>query len=1144
MKSVKSKIILLSLIAVVAPVVIIVAISLWQKGAASDKVLGELDILKKQSIDQIAEQVWGLCKTSDDLLQKQMDHALSVIKRDVKKSGNITFGPDMATWNVDGDNKTVPKMYFGGRWLGQVTDMNTYVPYVDDIKTLMPGTVSSIFQRINDSGDMLRIASTVPTDASGKKRAMGTLLPGSNEVVQKVLSGESFKGLSDVLGEPHLTAYEPLVDNSGKIVGIIAVALKLDNVMSLRKTITSIVVGQTGYVFIIGGEGNDKGNYIISFDKDHDGLGERDGENIFGAKDADGNEFIKEIVEKAVKMKYEDTVYQRYPWEQDGEKKMKIAAIKYYEPWDWVIGASVYDQDYYQAQETTVGAIMDVIYWSGGAGGVIAIIMIFISLMISGRIANPILKLSEIADELSKGNVGVKVDVQTNDEVGLLADAFRKVTGTLSELISETNTLVQKADEGKLDARADASKFQGGYQELISGINSTLDNIIRPLNMAAEYVDRISKGDIPPQIVDEYRGDFNEIKNNLNQCITALQAMITDAAMLADSAAKGKLDQRADESLHHGDFAKIIGGMNNTLNNVVGPLNMTAEYVDRISKGDIPEKIIEEYQGDYNEIKNNINQLIDNLNNFISDMQEMAGQQAAGELDFNIDEAKFQGAYQQMANGFNSTVNEINGTVNTILMLFKDYGDGNFEQVLPPQAGKRIIANQTADSVRGNLMKVSSEISKLIEGANEGQLETRADSTGLLGEYKDMVEGLNQTLDSILDPIKETADVLQQMAEGNLSVHVTNNYKGDHNTLKDAINQTVDLMPFREAMEVLSAMADGDLTLHMEGDYKGDSLKLKNAINETIDSISHTLLQIQNVVEEVTRGALQVADASTALSQGATEQAASLEEITSSMTEIGSQTKTNAENANQANTLTMSARDGAEKGNSEMGRLNEAMSEITESSKNISKIIKVIDEIAFQTNLLALNAAVEAARAGRHGKGFAVVAEEVRNLAARSATAAKETSELIESSIKTVENGSELAIRTGEALEEIKNGSIKAADIVGEITTSSNEQAQGIAQINEGLTQIDKVTQTNTASAEESASASEELSGQANQLREMIARFKIKGGKNESSAYDKGTSLSSGSSGRALPDSNDDDGDIEQNPDDVINLDSDDFGRY
>ena len=242
-----------------------------------------------------------------------------------------------------------------------------------------------------------------------------------------------------------------------------------------------------------------------------------------------------------------------------------------------------------------------------------------------------------------------------------------------------------------------------------------------------------------------------------------------------------------------------------------------------------------------------------------------------------------------------------------------------------------------------------------------------------------------------------------------------------------------------------------------------------------------------------TRWHRQVTDSSQALSQGATQQATSLEEISSSLIQMASQTRTNAENANQANTLAVQARDAAGKGNKQMQDMITAMAVINEASKNISRIIKVIDEIAFQTNLLALNAAVEAARAGKHGKGFAVVAEEVRSLAARSAKAAKETEALIEGSVEKVTYGSEIANQTAEALDGIGEIIIQVSEIIKEIATASNEQAEGISQINTGLNQIDLVTQQNTALAEESAAAAQELASQAAQLQKMLDHFTLQG---------------------------------------------------
>jgi methyl-accepting chemotaxis protein len=238
--------------------------------------------------------------------------------------------------------------------------------------------------------------------------------------------------------------------------------------------------------------------------------------------------------------------------------------------------------------------------------------------------------------------------------------------------------------------------------------------------------------------------------------------------------------------------------------------------------------------------------------------------------------------------------------------------------------------------------------------------------------------------------------------------------------------------------------------------------------------------------EQVTSASGQVSSASQSLAEGATEQAAGLEETSSSLEEMASMTKQNADNAQQANTLASEARKAADNGTQSMTRMNEAIQEIQKSSDETAKIIKVIDEIAFQTNLLALNAAVEAARAGEAGKGFAVVAEEVRNLAMRSAEAAKNTANMIEESVKNSKNGVDIATEVGKVLEEIVSGIGKTTELVSEIAAASQEQAQGIDQVNTAVAQMDKVTQQNAANAEESASASEELSAQAASMNEVV----------------------------------------------------------
>jgi methyl-accepting chemotaxis protein len=243
---------------------------------------------------------------------------------------------------------------------------------------------------------------------------------------------------------------------------------------------------------------------------------------------------------------------------------------------------------------------------------------------------------------------------------------------------------------------------------------------------------------------------------------------------------------------------------------------------------------------------------------------------------------------------------------------------------------------------------------------------------------------------------------------------------------------------------------------------------------------------------EVANSADLVAGGAMTLSQGATEQASSIEELTASLEQISSQTDLNAQNAETASQMATNAKREAEQGNDQMTKLLGAMDAINSSSSSINKIIKVIDDIAFQTNILALNAAVEAARAGQHGKGFAVVAEEVRNLAAKSANAVKETTMMIDVSTKNVESGIRIANGTADALKKIVTEVSNANELVGAIAIASREQAVGIEQLNQGIMQVSQVTQSNAANSEESAAASEELSSQANQLMELVSLFKLK----------------------------------------------------
>jgi methyl-accepting chemotaxis protein len=646
------------------------------------------------------------------------------------------------------------------------------------------------------------------------------------------------------------------------------------------------------------------------------------------------------------------------------------------------------------AMMTLANSMMIIMALSGLFIGVI------LAIVITKGITKPLGMISKAAEGLSVGDIEQEVEIQQKDEIGHLAEAFRSMIvaqkekaqvaeqiakGNLSvdievmsskdilgksmetmrdaikRLTVDVGQLVESAVAGNLSNRADASIHHGDYQRIILGINETLDAVIGPLQMAASYVERISKGDIPERNIQSYNGDFNTIKENLNQCGDAIRLLIQDADTLSRAALEGKLATRADASRHNGDFQKVIKGVNDTLDAVIGPLNVAANYVDRISRGDIPQKLNENYAGDFNLIKNNLNQCIEAVDLLVREANDLAN------------------------------------------------------------------------------------------AAVEGRLSTRGNAQKHNGDFKKIVQGVNMTLDAVLDPINEAADILGQLASYNLTARV-------------------------------------------KGDYKGDHAKIKDSLNATANSLHEAMSQVSDASEQVSSAAQQISSSSQQVAEGASEQASSLEETSSSLEEMASMTKRNADNTHQARALAEETQKYADKGAGAMEKMMDAMKKIKTSSESTAAIIKDINDIAFQTNLLALNAAVEAARAGDAGRGFAVVAEEVRNLAGRAKEAARNTEELIKESVSLADNGQLISGEAADNLKEIVNSVSKVTGLVGEINVASQEQAKGIEQVNKAVSEMDAVVQQAAANSEESSSAAEELAAQSEELTLMVQKFELKKG--------------------------------------------------
>jgi methyl-accepting chemotaxis protein len=374
-------------------------------------------------------------------------------------------------------------------------------------------------------------------------------------------------------------------------------------------------------------------------------------------------------------------------------------------------------------------------------------------------------------------------------------------------------------------------------------------------------------------------------------------------------------------------------------------------------------------------------------------------------------------------------------------------GEGNLQVQVTARSEHDVLSQnfqRTLETLRG----LMAQINHLSQAAQKGDLKQRSDASKFQGVYQELVSGFNQTLDAMVTPVNEALDVLQQIAKR-------------------------------------------DLTVRMKGEYKGDFAHIKQSINEAGENLSEALMQMVSAAEQVNSAANEISSGSQSLAQGASEQASSLEEVSSSLQQMNSMIKQNAANAKEARGLTEAARQSADKGVLSMQQLSEAVNRIKHSSDATAKIVKTIDEIAFQTNLLALNAAVEAARAGDAGKGFAVVAEEVRNLAMRSAEAAKNTAELIEGSVKNAQGGVVINAEVMANLEEINKQVNQVSEVMAEIAAASDQQSQGVEQISAAIGQMNQVTQQTAANSEESAAAAEQLSGQSEEMLSMVGSFQL-----------------------------------------------------
>jgi len=480
-----------------------------------------------------------------------------------------------------------------------------------------------------------------------------------------------------------------------------------------------------------------------------------------------------------------------------------------------------------------------------------------IAFFITKNLSDNLKKAKDAAEEIANGNLNVDLDSDRQDEIGELFISMQKMSSNISNLLSDTQILISAVKEGDLNQRGDLDKYNNSWEAMLNNINELIESFVKPIRVTSDYLDQISRGSIPKKIEEEYKGDFNQIKNNLNKAIDVMNGLIYEISFMIQSAEMGELSKRADETKFEGSWAQLVGGVNNLTDCIVNPLKVISNNLKELSQGNIPEKSKLDYNGDFAIFMQSLDLLIENLLFFIEQMKLMSSEHKAGNISFAMNYGNMKGTFQEMAEGVNNMVAANVDDTKMAIGIAGKYGKGDFSVDCIELPGEKAVIKSNLDELKKNLLSINAEVINLGYNVAEGRLNIRADVNKYDGGWKEMVGGINQILDSCTKPIYLTADYLNNISNGIVPNKIEDEYKGDFNQIKQSINLLIDTLNLfiYEMNNMSQSQNEGDIDVFMDEDkFQGAYLQMAAGVNQQVKSHISAVIELITLVNQLGNG--------------------------------------------------------------------------------------------------------------------------------------------------------------------------------------------------------------------------------------------------------------------------------------------------